>query len=103
MIKTPVKPFHHKTAETKLRTHVDYPQQGEKVTSRHYTVRVEALEADEVQISIDQGSWLQCRDTVGYWWYDWTSFDSGEHEVIARARNKHGRWQISVPHEFFVE
>jgi hypothetical protein len=82
---------------------IDYPHQDEKIASRHYTIRVNApISCDTVDVSIDQGPWLACRDSVGYWWYDWSDFDSGPHEVIARARAQKGKWALSAPVEFIV-
>lgn len=92
-----------KPERPELRPVLDYPLQDEKITSRHYSIRVTAADpADQVDVSIDQGPWLQCRKSHGHWWFDWTDFDAGEHEVIARARQGDGRWMVCVPTEFMV-
>lgn len=71
--------------------------------AREYTFRVAAPEAaDEVDVSINQGPWQPCRRAVGYWWFDWSGFEPGEHEVVSRARAKKGRWLVSTPSEFMV-
>lgn len=83
---------------------VDFPVQNETICSSHYTIRVSASEkAESVDVSIDQGTWQACRKAEGFWWYDWSDFDNGEHEVIARTPGKGGRYQIAVPVEFMVE
>ncbi len=86
-----------------VRPEIDYPQQNETVGPGTYTFRVGAPQAaDEVDVSVDQGPWKPCRSAAGYWWFDWNEYDRGEHEIIARARAKKGRWLVSIPHEFVV-
>jgi|GEM_PF-2468829 len=92
-----------KPEQPELRPAVDYPKQDEKLGPPHYSVRVTVHEkADQVDVSIDQGPWQPCRRSSGHWWFDWTDFDKGEHEVIARARQGEGRWMVSIPNEFMV-
>jgi hypothetical protein len=80
------------------RPDVQYPQDGESVVSREYAVRVGSPDsADAVDVSIDQGPWLPCRRNAGYWWYDWSGYSEGEHEIIARTRAQNGRWRMSAP------
>ena len=87
-----------------VRPEIDYPQSGEKIVSRQYTLRVGAPEAaEEVGVSINQGPWQFCRRAAGYWWHDWSGYEAGEHEVIARARAKNTRWLVSKPRKFEVE
>lgn len=83
---------------------VDYPRQNEVITSAHYTVRVFApVGAKRVGISIDQGPWKSCRPSVGYWWYDWSGYEDGEHELVTSMVMPDDKRVISEPHEFFVE
>jgi hypothetical protein len=102
IVKTTVKPA-GKAPTLDVRPTLDYPKQAERIAQGHYGMRVTSPDADEVDVSINQGPWLSCRASVGHWWYDWRNFDAGEHEVIARARAKGGRWLVSTPHEFFVD
>lgn len=82
---------------------LDYPRQGESIDSREYAVRVGApADARTVEVAIDQGDWLACRPAVGYWWYDWSGFEPGEHEVIARAQTPDGRTLRTEIHDCFV-
>jgi hypothetical protein len=69
-----------------------------------YTVRVAAPDkARGVDVAVDQGAWRPCRRSVGYWWYDWSGYTSGEHEMIARVRMRDGEVVTSEPHEFFID
>lgn len=83
---------------------VEYPRQGETIASTDYTVRVFAPDsAKKVGISIDQGPWTSCRYAVGYWWFDWSGFENGEHQIVVSMENGQGDRVISEPHEFFVD
>ncbi|HAZ09339.1 MAG TPA: hypothetical protein DCZ01_12665 [Elusimicrobia bacterium] len=89
-------------AET--RPTLDYPRQDETISYLYYTLRVCAPEtAESVDISINQGPWLACRKAAGFWWHDWSGYDNGEYEVIARTPGKNGRWLMGIPHEFMVK
>ncbi|MEQ1919741.1 MAG: hypothetical protein ABL955_11130 [Elusimicrobiota bacterium] len=83
---------------------VNYPRQNEVVSSAQYTVRVFAPEtAKRVGISINQGPWMSCRPAVGFWWYDWSGYDNGEHEIIVSMVTPDDKRIASEPHEFFVD
>lgn len=88
-----------------VRPQIDFPAQDETICSREYSLRISAPESSgNVDVSINQGPWLPCRKAAGHWWYDWSGYDAGEHEVIARARAAEAsRWMVSLPHEFFVK
>jgi hypothetical protein len=91
------------TVMAEIRPEIEYPQQGENILSPTYSFRVGAPAGAEcVDVSIDQGEWRPCRNAAGYWWYDWSGYDDGEHEIIARTRAPKGRWLLSTPHEFMV-
>ena len=93
-----------KTVATEIRPEIEYPLQDETITSSHYSFRIGApAAAESLDVSINQGPWLSCRKSAGYWWYDWSGYDSGEHEIIARTKGKNGRWLLSSPHEFMVK
>lgn len=82
---------------------VEFPRQDERITSSDYTVRVFAPEtALKVGISIDQGPWKSCRSAVGYWWYDWSGFEDGRHQIVVSMTTPEGSRIISEPHEFEV-
>ena len=82
---------------------VDFPSQAETIASSHYTFRISSPEkAESVDVSIDQGPWLACRKAEGFWWRDWSDYQRGAHEVIARTPGKNGRYAMSAPVEFTV-
>ena len=88
----------------KTRLSVDFPRQDEKITSRHYTLRVTAPEGvRSVDVSIDGQGWMACRHAVGHWWHDWADYGSGKHDIIARIRTRQGAVITSEPHEFHVD
>lgn len=88
----------------KTQLSVDYPQQGERVTSACYTLRLSApANARSVDVAIDDGPWQSCRQSNGYWWYDWSGYQNGEHEIVARVETQEGARVSSEPHEFFVQ
>lgn len=72
--------------ETKtVKASIDYPQEDETISSPHYTLRIKApLNAEKVEICIDGAPWQLCRYSSGHWWYDWSGYFSGDHEVVAR-------------------
>lgn len=66
---------------------LDYPTPGERVRPGHYAVRVAAKPEVAVEVSVDGGPWQPCREAVGYYWFDWTPSEAGEHTLVARAKN----------------
>lgn len=83
---------------------VDFPRQNEVVRSPEYALRVSAPESvKSVDVCIDQGEWQPCRQAAGHWWYDWSGYAEGEHEVITRSESAEGRTITCEPHEFFVD
>lgn len=73
---------------------LDYPQAGETVRPGHYAVRVAAKPELTVEVCVDGGPWQACRESVGYYWYDWAP-TPGSHTVVARAKNGGPRWTKS--------
>ena len=55
-----------------------------------------------VEVSIDQGDWMSCREALGIWWYDWSGYAKGKHEVVARALITDGISASSSPRLFTV-
>lgn len=65
---------------------IDYPREDEQVASAHYTFRISApMNAEKVEVCVDGAPWQLCRYSGGYWWYDWSGYFSGEHEIVARV------------------
>ncbi|MBI4375322.1 MAG: hypothetical protein HY549_02615 [Elusimicrobia bacterium] len=68
-----------------IKANIDYPREYERITSHHYTFRVKApLNAEKVEVCVDGSPWQLCRYSAGYWWFDWSNYTSGEHEIVAR-------------------
>lgn len=63
---------------------VDYPQEGEIVTSASYALRITTSAAEGVDVSIDGKDFQPCRECVGHWWFDWSGYGAGPHSVVAR-------------------
>jgi hypothetical protein len=82
---------------------VDFPRQGERINSANYTFRISAPGDVKVEVAVDQGDWKPCRQAAGYWWYDWSGYENGEHEITARLVSNTGRAVNAEPHEFFVQ
>ena len=74
---------------------IDYPQENEAVRPGHYSVRLTATGASQVQARVAGGDWLDCREAVGHFWLDWSP-RGGETALEARARAGKGRWTAAV-------
>jgi hypothetical protein len=92
------------TAQSRPAVRVEYPCQGELIAQPSYTLRISvALEQpDAVEVSIDHGAWLPCREGLGLWWYDWSGYAKGGHEIMARTYTAGGVYAVSVPCRFTV-
>lgn len=69
---------------------IDYPFESENINGCHYAVRVGASGHGYVELSFNNGEWVPCRFSSGYWWFDWTYFTPGEHLISARLVNPAG-------------
>ncbi|MEA3306756.1 MAG: hypothetical protein U9Q34_03125 [Elusimicrobiota bacterium] len=75
---------------------MDHPKNNETIRSWHYAVRVGAgANCKTVDISIDDGPWQPCRHSNGYWWYDWTNYTPGTHQLVARMTKTNGQYLIT--------
>lgn len=82
---------------------VEFPKEGETLAHPTYTFRIGALpEAKNVEISIDNGEWRACRESLGLWWYDWSDYTKGGHTLSARARFGTDMTAVSAPRRFTV-
>lgn len=80
---------------------VQCPAEGEEIEGTTYSFHIEAAPGIlGVDISIDQGDWLPCREALGLWWYDWTGFAKGEHQIEARAFVGEGMMAGASPRRF---
>jgi hypothetical protein len=69
---------------------IEFPQENELINNSSYAIRIKASNASFVIVSIDDGEWVACYNSVGYWWYDWSGYTPGDHKIIARICNEDG-------------
>lgn len=74
-----------------LQVVIDYPQVREIILPGHYSIRLTALGAGQAQLRFDGAEWLDCRESLSHFWYDWTA-QAGQVRLEARARIGKGRW-----------
>ena len=85
------------------RLEIDYPSADETIASRHYAFRISSPEPlIDVEVSVDRGPWLPCRHACGLWWYDWSDFEPGSHQLAARGTTRDGRPANSTFRRFNV-
>lgn len=65
---------------------IDHPVQNEKLVPPHYAIRMGGSEGI-VEIQINNSSWMPCRHTNGYWWFDWVNFSKGNYKLTARVKD----------------
>ena len=83
---------------------VEYPGEDEVISRKSYTFHVAASPGTVgVEVSIDRGAWMSCREALGLWWYDASALEKGEHELAARARMSDGAAADSAPRRFFAD
>jgi hypothetical protein len=81
---------------------IDYPLEAESVRPGHYSIRLTAAGAGQVQVRLDGGDWNDCREAVGHHWHDWAPA-AGAARIEARARSGKGRWTVAAPRDCVVE
>lgn len=83
---------------------IDYPNADETIAASQYTIRVGVPEdAELVEVSIDGSPWQVCRPAVGYWWYDWSDYLTGRHQLMGRVRLRDGEVYTTSARTFRVE
>ncbi|MCX5786958.1 MAG: hypothetical protein NTX64_00385 [Elusimicrobia bacterium] len=89
--------------QNRVGVQVECPGEGDVIAQPSYTFNIEgAPEAESVEVSIDKGSWMPCREALGIWWYDWSGFDKGKHQLVARTRVGGAIKTISAVRRFSV-
>ena len=90
-------------AQSRSAVRVECPSEGEAVARPDFTVHIVAMSgAQGVDVSIDQGEWMPCRESLGLWWYDWSGYVKGAHVLLARTRMADGVITNSAPRRFSV-
>ena len=74
---------------------IDYPKTGERINSNHYSIRIGTTQGNWVEISINKGSWQKCRESNGYFWYDWYGAQPGKHILVARLKSSDEKFKKS--------
>jgi hypothetical protein len=93
-----------KVVPSRAAVRIEHPGDGETIAGTSYTFQIgTAKDVDGAEVSIDGGAWLPCRESLGLWWYDWSGFDAGAHELLARTRMVDGLTFDSAPRRFTVE
>ena len=70
---------------------IDHPAEGEIVSGLAYVMRIGASAGGHVEVSINNGDWAPCRNSAGYWWFDWGYFKPGPHTITARIVDGKGK------------
>jgi hypothetical protein len=81
------------SAEPALEARIDFPKEGEKILSGHYAVRVSAKPGLDVEISTGGDVWWACRESVGFFWFDWWPTKAGRTTLSVRVKSGKGRWK----------
>ena len=66
-------------------TAINHPKEGEKVSRGHYAFNIGASGASRVEVSVNNGPWQPCRESLGIWWHDWTASKPGDYTLRSRA------------------
>ena len=83
---------------------IEYPRPNETIGSNDYVFRVAAMPGVKtVELSIDESGWLPCRQAGDSWCYDWSDYDSGEHEAVARIQLANGEFHATERRFFTAE
>ena len=80
-----------KPVSRKHHNEIELPRDKEVVTSAFYSIRVASGEAGKVEVSIDGSIWQPCRFTGDYWWYEWSDYAPGPHQIRAQFYDGDGR------------
>ena len=95
---------HNGVVQSRPAVRVEYPREGDVIAQPSYTFHITtATNADSVEVSIDQGEWIPCRESLGAWWHDWSGFEKGNHELVARTHMGSGISTNSVIRKFSVD
>ncbi|MCA6071808.1 MAG: hypothetical protein LE168_05550 [Endomicrobium sp.] len=62
----------------------DYPSEYEKINNCRYAVRIGTPDDGYVEVLFNNDEWVPCRFNSGYWRFNWTDFNPGEHNVVTR-------------------
>jgi hypothetical protein len=93
-----------RAAQSRPTVRVECPGEGDVIARPSYTFKIAAMAgAEGVEVSIDRSRWMPCREALGLWWFDWSGFGRGEHELVARTRMGDDLATQSPPRRFSVD
>ena len=92
-----------RVAQSRPAVRVECPSEGEAISRPEFTFHIAAMSgAQGVDVSIDAGDWMSCRESLGLWWFDWSGYNTGSHTLLARTRMADGVASHSIPRRFTV-
>ena len=79
--------------EASVEARIDFPKEGDKILAGHYAVRISAKSGADVEISAGGDEWWPCRESVGFYWFDWWPSKPGRANLSVRVKVGKGRWK----------
>jgi hypothetical protein len=70
---------------------IDFPLEGEEILSGHYAVRISAEPGVSVEINVGGSEWYECRESLGFYWFDWYPSKPGQNRLSARLKSQDGK------------
>lgn len=80
-------------AEPAVEATIDFPKEGDKILTGHYAVRISSKSGLDVEVSAGSDEWWQCREAVGFYWFDWWPAKPGRATLQVRVKMGKGRWK----------
>lgn len=82
-----------KAAEPTAEATVDFPASGETVLPGHYAVRISTQLENDVEINVGGKEWFACRESLGFFWFDWWPSNPGPVTLSVRVKTGKGKWK----------
>jgi hypothetical protein len=92
-----------KTQPLKNYVVIDHPRNGEVIRSDYYAFRLGTSPSNRVEVCVNGKDWMPCRNSVGYWWFDWFNYTPGTYKLKARAIKGNSKTQSSKTVRFKVK
>jgi hypothetical protein len=79
-------PYINDMTATKEDVCIVYPVGRQIITSETYTMKIyTCVSVQKVDLLIDETEWKSCRESGGFWWFDWFGYSSKEYTLQAYA------------------
>lgn len=83
---------------------IEFPKDHEMISVPVFDVCIEPVgNVKNIEISIDGQSWRRCRYAVGFWWFEWSGYQSGHHQIVCRGRTQNESLFVTPPRRFWVD